>query len=231
VKAPPKILPPLAIVAEKKWLTSQSYFRPEWEPVLDRLCGASIWSQLNKRSPVVAGHQLIERWAQWRMGEVPDEKWLDRDVALQVAFLESFFLAVSGMKTITAAEQKELVDSYRGRARRLRQEAAWLKEKGEASEAAEHGRAIERAAAWCEAEADEMVSAEDPNHPLHDNALLVDRHQAPPHVRAYCVLLAEAMRLLYGTNLRGTVAAIATAALDQQVSAANVRYWCENKSA
>jgi hypothetical protein len=76
-----------------------------------------------------------------------------------------------------------------------------------------------------------MISQDDPNHPLHDPMLVVSRHQGPPRVRAYCVLLAEVMRLLYGTDLRGTVAAIATAALDQQVSAANVRYWCENKSA
>jgi hypothetical protein len=70
-----------------------------------------------------------------------------------------------------------------------------------------------------------MVSQDDPNHPL------VGRHQEPPHMRAYCMQLAEVMRLLYGDVLRGMVASIATAAFSQAVSKANVRYWCENKSA
>jgi hypothetical protein len=167
------------------------------------------------------------------MGEMPDGTWSDRDIALQVVFLNSFSLAIWPGQTITPAEKKRLVDSYREQARRLRNEAAWFRGllMGEASEAAEHGRAVARAAAWCEAEAHEMVSAEDPNHPLHDDMLVVGRHQGPPHVRAYCMQLAEIVRLLYGDVLRGTVASIATAGLDYPVSIANVRYWCENKSA
>ena len=208
-----------------------------WQLILDRLRGAPTWNRLSRHRLIIARAQLIEQLSKWRfMGEMPDEKWSDRDVALQVVFLNAFFLTVSGMKTITAAEKKRLVNSYRERARQLRNEAAWfrgmwVRGMGEASEAAEHRRAVERAAAWCEAEADEMVSAEDPNHPLHDDTLVIGRHQGAPHVRAYCMQLAEIMRLLYGDVLRGTVAAIATAALDHQVSAANVRYWCENKSA
>jgi len=59
---------------------------------------------------------------------------------------------------------------------------------------------------------------------------LFKRHQIPQHVREFCMRLAEAMRYIYGDVLRGTVASIATAALGHQVSAANVRFWCENKS-
>jgi hypothetical protein len=203
-----------------------------WRPLLDRLCNTTIWIQLNRRSPVIPRAQLIEQSPKWCMGGMPDEKWSDRDIALQVVFLNSFSLAVLGLQTITAAEKKRRVDSYRERARRLREEAAGLREgaalfrgMGMASEAEKHCRAIEHAAAWCEAEAEEMVSQDDPNHPL------VGRHQEPPHMRAYCMQLAEVMRLLYGDVLRGMVASIATAAFSQAVSKANVRYWCENKSA
>jgi hypothetical protein len=240
VKAPPEILLPSAIVAERDRLISWSYFMRAWRPILDRLCNAtteaekkrpadSIWKQLNRRSPVIARPQLIEQSPKWCMGGVPDEKWSDRDIALQVVFLNSFSLAVSGEETITAAEKKRLVDSYRERARRLRNEASGLRNEaalyrgmGELSEAAEHGQAIVRAAAWCEAEAEEI---------FRDEMLVVSRHQGAPQVRAYCTRLAEVTRLVYGDVSRGAVAAIATAALDYKVTIPNVRYWCENKTA
>jgi hypothetical protein len=165
------------------------------------------------------------------MGGTPDEKWSDGDIALQVVFLNSFSLAVLGGEAITAVEKTRRVDSYRERARRLREEATGLREEaglfrgiGMASEAAKHGRAIEYAAAWCEAEAEEIVSQDDPRHPL------VGRHYGQPHVRPYCTQLAAVTRLLYGDVGYGTVASIATAVLDQTVTTANVRYWCENKS-
>jgi hypothetical protein len=225
MKAPPEVLPPAAIVAARDWLIGRPNFMRAWRPILDRLREIPVWNQLNRRKPIIARAQLIEQLPKW-LGEMPDEKWSDRDpdVALQVVFLNSFFLAVSGMETITAAEKKRLVDSYRERARRLRKEAALFKGMGELSEAAEHGRAVERAAAWCKAEADEIVST-------RDDMLVVGRHQGAPHVRAYCMQLAEIMRLLYGNVLRGTVASIATAAFNQIVSKDNVRYWCENKGA
>jgi hypothetical protein len=233
VKAPPEILPPPVIVAERDRLINWPNFMRAWRPILDRLCETTVWSQLSRRDPLIARTQLIEQSPKWCMEGMPDKKWSDRDIALQVVFLNAFSLTISGMQTITPAEKKRLVDSYREQARRLRNEAAWFRGllQGEASEAAEHGRAVLRAAAWCETEADEMVSRDDPNHPLHDDRLVVDRHQVPAHVRAYCIQLAEVTRLLYGDVLRGTVAAIATKALGLRVSvtAANVRYWCENK--
>jgi hypothetical protein len=242
MRGPPEVLPPPAIVAERDRLIGRPYFMRAWRPTLDRLSKATatapdggevratIWNQLSRREPIIARAQLIEQ-SKWspRIGEVPDdEKWSDRDIALQVVFLNSFFLTVSGVKTITAAEKKRLVDSYREQARRLRKEAAWFKrlEMGLASEAAEHGRAVERAAAWCKAEADEMASEEDPSHPLHDNTLVVGRHRKGlPHVRAYCIRLAQIMYLLYDDVLYGTVASIASVALDCSVTKQQVIDW------
>jgi hypothetical protein len=171
-----------------------------WRPILDRLCKAaienekkrpvdSIWKQLNRRNPVIARPQLIEQLPKWCMGGMPDEKWSDRDIALQVVFLNSFSLAIAGTQTVTAAEKKRLIDSYREQAKRLRNEArglrnaaAFFRGMGMLSEAEEHCRAVERAAAWCDAEAREIFGEE---------TLVVGRHQAPPHVPAYCMRLAE----------------------------------------
>jgi hypothetical protein len=227
VKPPPEASPPTAIVAERDRLISEPNFMRATRPLLDRLSNTAIWIQLNRRRPIIARAQLIE-WS--LMEEMPDEKWSDRDIALQVVFHNSFFLAVLGGEAITAAEKKRRVDSYRERARRLREDAVGLREDaalfqgmGMWSVADNHSRAIARAAAWCEAEAEEMIS--DLSH------LLVSRHQGPPHVRAYCIRLARVTRVIYGDVLRGIVANIATAALDHPVSPANVRYWCENKRA
>jgi hypothetical protein len=197
-----------------------------WRPELDRLSKSTVWIQLNRRSPIIARAQLIE----WSLTEeMPDEKWSDRDVALQVVFHNAFFYALGG-EVITVAEKKRRVDSYRERARRLREDAVGLREDaamfqgmGMGSVADNHSRAIVRAAAWCAAKAEEM--SRDPSD------LLVSRHQGPPHVRAYCIHLGRVTRAIYGDVLRGIVANIATAALDHPVSLANVRYWCENKGA
>jgi hypothetical protein len=226
VKALPEILLPPAIVAERDRLINWPWFMRAWRPILNRLCGTTAWNQLSKRSPLIARAQLIEQLPKWCLGEMPDEKWSDRDIALQVVFLNSFSFVISGTQTVTAAEKRSLVDSYRERAKRLRDEAkelrnaaAFFRGMGMLSEAEEHCRAVERAAAWCEAEAEEIFK---------DEMLVVSRHQAPPHVRAYCMCLAGVTRLLYGDVLRGVVAAIATAALDYKVAIPNVRYWCEN---
>jgi hypothetical protein len=214
VKAPPpKPLPPPAIVAERDQLIS---FEPEWQPLLDRLCSIPIWNQLSKRSPVIPRPQLIKQ-----LGTV-DEKWSDRDLALQAVLLNSFYLVTLGVRTFTATEENERVHPYLARADRLRAEAAALLEEGEDSEAAEHARAIERAAAFCEREAYDIEAAFDEN-----DTLRVQRHQASPYVRGFCRRLTEAMRFIYGDVLYGTVASIATEAFNQTISKEHVRYWCK----
>src|SRR5262249_50306579 len=160
---------------------------------------------------VITRSQLIEQ-----LGTV-DEKWSDQDLAVRAVLLNSYCLVTLGARTFTDAEKYEPVNSYLMRADRLRAEAAALLEEGEDSEAAEHARAIERAAAFCEREAYDVVAAfEDDNPPE------VERHQVPPHVRGFCMRLAEAMRYIYGDTSYGTVASIATAAFNQTISKENV---------
>jgi hypothetical protein len=253
VRAPPEILPP--IVAARDWLISQPYWET-WQPLIDRLAKAPIWKQLNKRHPVMP-HPQLAAWSKMRAwGGVLNGS--DRDIATQIVFLNSVYLGNAEPETSTVANYKKIADSYRAQAERLRIEAEELEEArrrnrsdvsfspaasgsvraqalrliGLRGQAEEYARTIERAAAWCEAEADWMtVIASDPKHPLY--SLLVERHRGPPHVRAYCIQLANITRRLYGDALYGMVASIATEALNQTVAVtkANVRYWCENKSA
>src|SRR5262249_1027979 len=101
--------------------------------------------------------------------------------------------------------------------------AAALLEEGEDSEAAEHARAIERAAAFCEREAYDITAAFD-----EADTPRAKRHQVSPHVRGFCRRLAEAMRYIYGDASYGTVASIATPAFDRtDISKEHVRYWCK----
>jgi hypothetical protein len=231
MRAPPEVLPPPAIVAARDCHESHSI--QALQPLLDSLSKAKVWHRLGKCDPIIPRAQLIDYcYATSCMREISNnEKWSDRDVALQVVFLNSFILAIAGMKTITAAEKKDLADSYRKQARRLQYAAAWLERRDPASEpaseeAAEHGRAVKRVAVWCEKEADE-IDDKDPNKTFYDNALVVSRHSkgAPP-VRAFCIKIAELMRLLYGNVFYETVIDITRAALGAEVTKENLRYWC-----
>jgi hypothetical protein len=216
VKAPAKIVPPPAIISQRDWLIGRPDFGPEWQPILNRLCKNKVWRQLGKRSPAIARPQLIELWSRWHQGEEPDEKWSDQDIALQVVLLEAFFLLLLDARTITDADAKKLVAASWHEAVRLRAEAAIIKEHtGEA-----YAKDLEVAAEWAE-----LDSLYEPWLDDVDPRLRVRRHQGPPRVRPYCILLSDVTRLLYGDVLRRTVAAIATAALDHRVSPANIRYW------
>jgi hypothetical protein len=226
MRAPPEVLPPPAIVAVRDCPYVIEHHQAR-QPLLDSLSKAKLWHRLGKRHPAMTRAQLIDRChAVWRMREIFDnEKWSDRDVALQVVFLNSFILAGLGMKTTTAAEKKDLVNFYRERAKQLRDAAAWLIECPQNDmEAEEHGQAVERAAAWCEKEADEMDD-KDPNQTFYDNTLVVGRQRGSPRLRAYCIKLAELMHLLYGNTLYGTVASIVSVALNCSVTKQQVIDW------
>jgi hypothetical protein len=175
----------------------------------------------------------------------------DRDIATQIVFLNSVYLGSAESGTSTVAEYKKIAESYRAQAERLRTEAKELLEArrrnrpdisfspdpaassaraqalrliGLRRQAEENARAIERAAAWCEAEADWMTDiGRDPNHPSHP--LLVERHRGPPHVRVYCMQLAEITRFLYDDVLYGTVASIASVALNHPVKKQQIIDW------
>jgi hypothetical protein len=167
---------------------------------------------LNSRSPVIARVKLIRLWSENHLEEAPDGEWSDRELALQIAFRGAFYLAISNMRTYTPAEDKETVSFYRKKALEFQQEASSLRDISE--DAAEHARAL--------AQFYETVFAV-ATHP----SLLVGRHQKSPHIRAYCVLLGDLMRRLYGHVLRETVASMATAAFNKHVSKEDVGYWCK----
>jgi hypothetical protein len=175
----------------------------------------------------------------------------DRDIATGMVFLESIYLGVAEPETSTVAEYKKIAESYRAQAERLRTGAKELEEArgrkrpdisfspdpavdsaraqalrliGLRGQAEENARAIKRAAAWCEAEADWMRDiGNDPSHPSHP--LLVERHRGSPHVRAYCMQLAEITHFLYDDVLYGIVASIASKALDCPVMKQQVIDW------
>jgi hypothetical protein len=223
-------LPPAAVIAETEWLTSRGYVKPEWQPTLDRLHKNNVWHQLGKRDPAITRLRMIQQWSMWRTfgtaavllahemaltGDTPDGKWSKTDLALRVAFLSSFFLAVSDVQTITHAELKEIRNSYGQEAERLRAEADTIREYVGEAYASDLDFAAELR------EYDSLWGGGD-----IDPRLIIRRRQAPSHVQAYCVLLAAVMRGLYGTVLRRMTAAIATAALNRPVTVENIRYWC-----
>jgi hypothetical protein len=149
------------------------------------------------------------------LGAAPDENRTDQELALQMAFRGAFLFAISSASTVTATEHRETVDFYREKASQFQEEASQLGECG-FEEHAEHARAL--AALY------EELGSGDP--PFKHPGLVVGRHQKSPHMRAYCVLLADLMRRLYGDALREIVASIANAAFPlESVSKEDVGYW------
>ena len=246
MRASPEVLPPPAIVAARDWLLGQSYGRP-LQFLIDRLAKEPIWKQLNKRHPVVPHSQL----AVW--SKIAALNGSDRDIATQEVFLRSVYIGSTKPETVTEASYKKIADSYRTQAERLRIEAKELEGarrrnrptvafspaasrsvKAQAlrliqlqNQAEGYVGAIESAAAWCEAEADWMIK----NIDCEDN-LLVKRHRKGlPSARAYCILLAKVTRSLYGDVLYGTVAKIASVALDRTVTPQQVIDWTQGDKA
>ena len=218
MRAPPETLPPPAIVAERDWIIGHFNFKQGQQLILDRLCKDKVWHQLAKRSPAAARPQLIEQWSRSHQGEALNRKRTDRELALQMAFRAAVFLAISNVQTATATEQRETADFYRKKIKQLREEASLLAEVSE--EAAEHARAL---AAFYAA-----LGMDSGEPPLQDPRLLVHRHQKPPQMRAYCVLLGTRMRNLYSDVLREIVASIGNVAFDRtDISKEDVRYWCK----
>jgi hypothetical protein len=244
MRAPPEVLPPPAIVAARDWLISQPYWEP-LQPLIDRLAKAPLWKQLNKRHPVMP-HPQLATWSKiWARGGVLNGS--DRDIATQIVFLQSVYIGNAEPETSTVANYKKIAESYRAQAARLRTEAKELEEArrrnrpyisfspaetdgiraqkalrliGLRGQAEEYAQTIESAAEWCEAEADWIGV-----FIASDNPLLVERHRGPPHVRAYCILLAEITCPLYGDVLYGTVARIASVVRDCSVTPQQVIDW------
>src|SRR5262249_52759035 len=191
---------------------------PSWRLHDLRRTAASGMARLGINLPV------IEKVLNHASGSFAGIVSVDKDIALQAVFSVSFFLAGSHEQAIALTDVKAFQGTQRQLAKRLRDAAAVIRETGLLSE--QSAKELDAAAEDCEYDADPEVDwLED-----RDPRLIVKRHQAPPHVVAYCVRLAHVMGRIYGDDLRGTVAVIATTALNHTVSEANVRYWCrENK--
>jgi hypothetical protein len=216
--------PPTAIIVGAEWLVAQPYFEAKWQTTIDSLGKAKVWHQLGKRRPAITRAQLIDELSKWSCGQMPDSvieelsksrkvevpnELSDKDVALLTAFIASFTLAVSDVRTYTRSDLKEIQECYRQEAQSVRNEAAILKKHGRG------GESLELLADSLEEDAELFRDELDPS-------LFVKRHQI--RARAFCVLLAKTMCNLYGEDMRGTVVAIAKA-LGHAVTIDNLRYW------
>jgi hypothetical protein len=221
--------PPTAIIVGTEWLVAQPYFKAEWQTTLNSLGKAKVWHQLGKRRPAITRAQLIEELSKWSRGQVPDSvieelsksrkvevplELSDKDVALLTAFVASFILTVSDVRTYTPSDLEEMQEYLRQEAQSARNEAAILKKHGRGAES------LELLAESFEEDA-ELVRRGLLQDEL-DPSLFVERHQIP--ARACGVLLAKTMCNLYGEDMRGTVVAIAKA-LGHTVTIDNLRYW------
>jgi hypothetical protein len=137
--------PPTAIIVGAEWLVAQPYFEAKWQTTIDSLGKAKVWHQLGKRRPAITRAQLIDELSKWSWGQMPDSvieelsksrkvevpnELSDKDVALLTAFIASFTLAVSDVRTYTRSDLKEIQECYRQEAQSVRNEAAILKKHG-----------------------------------------------------------------------------------------------------
>ena len=151
----------------------------------------------------------------------------DVDRALRAVLLCAFYYA--GPNTINiVSKHQAIIDSYEKHANLLCDAARTLRELDkrylDEPEVKEHADAIERAAAWCKQQTvslREMFT--DPDTPM------IERDYGHRREMGYCDMLVRETAFMYGTPLRGTVAKIATVALESkfEITAHHVRDWIE----
>ena len=186
------------------------------------------WKTLARCAPVLSREKLddfrcIMLDHRHHLAEAAPEEWSDKEIALRTVVGVAASLIKDCPRSLTEAKLEAEVETRREYAAQLRAiaENLWppvLKES--------HAANLEAAARDCEAFVAKYIEMQ-----RSTPGLVTRRNQSDPRVRGYCVELAETMRIIYGTTLRGTLATIATCALGLRVplTARTIRDWIPDR--
>jgi hypothetical protein len=188
----------------------------------------SVWRELTKPKDFLARPQISEPWANMR-GPLPDE-----DNALTLFFWCAYLFGRAGIIVGTAKEYDAMLATYRKQAEQLRASALVLRDLHLVSGLADnflqygdiskqsadiHANQIEDAANFCDeiVEAIIELKAADP--------LIVDRDYGNREARGYVRLMSIEMHRLFGQLMAGTLATVASVALEIEIADKQVRNW------
>ena len=156
----------------------------------------------------------------WReLGRKKPARGRPREQVLARFFHCAFFFAEFGTEAETAAADTPFLMPDKGHSARLRAHTADLRTRfGEIPGAEEHAQAIERAAAFY----DEWIKRMDAG----EEARLAQGDAGQRRAREYARSLAVEAHNLFAMWMPGPVAATASVALGQEITAPMVREWC-----
>jgi hypothetical protein len=174
----------------------------------------AVWRELRKHKPIG------ELWPK----QSDDPAVSDCDIALGMVFYKTYWFADIATAMVTIRGYQEWISAHRSQAERLQREADELRRRWRHDLHADliaHVTAIERAAEWCEREAAGWETA-------LSAGSVIQRDHGKRLAHGLCRNLTKVFILLYGKRLRGTVATLASVALAQVVTVANVRDWTQD---
>jgi hypothetical protein len=200
--------------AVREEATRQGYTTPAF-------LNCSAWQTLARRKPILdrkrasdRGPSLARMWAGKEEGEAPPQEWSDQEIAVRVVVREAIYYTRTGFRTYTKKEVAEEANTLLRYAEQLRAIAESIRrQEGDA-----HAANLEQAARYCEKQAE--WDEDDPERIEIRALFLTKRRQGDPHVRGYCAMLADTIRLIYGLTMRGCVAKIANCALGRSTLSA-----------
>ena len=214
---------------------TESMRLPDWVPVEVAARIAKDPSEIQIR--LATDERMKAVWRELRKHKPIGKLWLkprgnhavsDCDIALAMVFCTTWWFATITTFLVTSPGYKEWTGAHRSQAKRLQREADELWQRWgsgyyyDAPAALKlHVEAIKRAAEWCEEEASYWQAA------LSANSV-IQRDHGKLLAHGLCRNLTKVFILLYGKRLRGTVATLASVALAQVVTVANVRDWTQD---
>jgi hypothetical protein len=233
----------LVNVADKDQPTSRSLNIPSWVPkvVVDAACGlyAHFGSQVGYLSVL---QRLVDdpRMEKGVWGELlklkkgdrtnffyPAERllWIDSDEAAihqHTAMASLFYYAVSLATSAPAVVTRREIENLRGKvldeAATLKSAAELLRCRAPSRAAIDASEAVADAARIREVEADQIAAAK--------TRLIVERNTGDPQARCFAILFGDRCQELFGKQMHGVTATVASVALGREITRRTVREWC-----
>ena len=191
-----------------------------------------VWKELRKHKP--RHPRLSEAWGGLMKGRLDVEPPPPDSDAMTLFFWVAFTIASLEPVAGTVPRTNLPISQYQREAARLRLSAAMLRklklQYGEVVQNAVqfadiHANDIEQAADFCDEIVDMLSKIK-----AFESRLAVTRNYGNPEARGYVIQLSIETKNLFGKQLRGTLATVASVALNKEITREQVRKWLDSLS-
>jgi hypothetical protein len=189
--------------------------------VLDRIVSDDrmdmVWKELLKRKKGASTEFFYS-------AHVPsiesDDDAAHHSGAMAALFYYAMSLALSGPKVVTVRELENIRGKLLDESEMLKRAAELLRVRGPGRVATNSAAGAADGAQARKAESDQLAKAK--------TRLIVKRDTGDPQARCFAILFARRCEELFGTEMHGVTARVASVALGRTITQRAVRGWCEH---